>query len=238
MKVFIVDDARLARRELRVLLQSHPEVAIAGEAGGVGEALEALPAADPEVLLLDIHMPDGSGFDLLERLDHTPAVIFTTAYDQHALRAFEANALDYLVKPIDPKRLSEALEKAGTALASSTAVTGGGKLTGDSVVFVRDGERCWFVKLAEISHIHVDGNYTHVHFRGQRALLARALSALEARLDARLFFRANRNTLVNVGFVERVDPWVNDGYRLLLRDGAEVEVSRRRARQLRETLAL
>lgn len=240
MKAFIVDDARLARKELCVLLRAHPDVAVAGEAAGVEDALASVPAANPDLLLLDIHMPDGTGFDLLEQLDHAPAVIFTTAYDQHALRAFRANALDYLVKPIEPERLAEALAKARKAIASSTRGAGDREavLTADSVVFVREGERCWFVKLDDISHIRVDGNYTHVHFRGERAVIARTLSALEGRLDGALFFRANRNTLVNVNFVERVDPWVNEGYLLVLRDGCEVEVSRRRARELRERLAL
>ena len=242
MKVLLVDDTRLARLELRTLLAAHPDVELVGEADDLPSAREACTRVSPDLLLLDIQLPSGSGFDLLEQLDPLPAVIFTTAYDQYAVRAFESNALDYLVKPVVPERLAAALDRARERLAGGAqrdaepdART---RLGPDDTVFLRDGERCWFVALREISRIVVDGNYVKVWFRDQRAMLARTLSALEARLDPGLFFRANRNTLVNLRMIAAIDPWVNEGYRLKLKDGTELEVSRRQAKELRERLSL
>jgi two-component system LytT family response regulator len=237
LRVLIVDDTRLARQELRTLLATMPDVDCIGEADDVPAAQAAIERLRPDVVLLDIQMPSGTGFDLLERLDAAPQVIFTTAYDQYAVRGFEANALDYLLKPVDARRLAEALAKAraSTPVRSEAARD---LLRADDPVFLRDGERCWFVQLGQISRIEVDGNYATVHFRGEKAMLGRSLATLEARLDPALFFRANRGTLVNLRMVAAIDLSVGDGYTLTLKDGAEVEVSRRQARELRERLAL
>jgi two-component system LytT family response regulator len=241
MKVLIVDDTRLARQELKTLLAAHDDVVLVGEADDLPAAREAVERLRPDLLLLDIQLPSGTGFELLDALDLLPLVIFTTAYDQYAVRAFEANALDYLVKPVAPERLAAALararERVGTATPRQEPETRP-PLSADDTVFLRDGERCWFVALRDITHVVVDGNYARVAFRGERALLARSLSALEARIDPALFFRANRNTLVNLRAIASIDPWINEGYRLKLRDGAEIDVSRRQARELRERLAL
>ena len=241
MKLLIVDDTRLARQELKTLLAAHADVELVGEADDLPSAREAIARLQPAVVLLDIQLPSGTGFDLLEALDPLPLVIFTTAYDQYAVRAFEANALDYLVKPVAPDRLAAALARARERLAAATPSAADDErppLSAEDTVFLRDGERCWFVALRDISHVVVDGNYARVWFRGEQALLARSLAALEARIDPTLFFRANRNTLVNLRAIVRIDPWVNDGYRLKLREGAEIDVSRRQARELRERLAL
>ncbi|WP_356447949.1 LytTR family DNA-binding domain-containing protein, partial [Streptomyces sp. NPDC006624] len=172
-------------------------------------------------------------------LDSAPLVVFTTAYDQYAVQAFEANALDYLVKPVEPGRLAAALQRARQRLPPETAPSEPrGPLGADDQVFLRDGERCWFVALREVHRIVVDGNYARVWFRNECALLARSLSALEARLDPSLFFRANRNTLVNLRSVKSVELAVGDGYELELKDGSRVEVSRRQSRELRERLSL
>lgn len=242
LRVLIVDDARLARSELRTLLAELPGVECVGEADDVPAARQALARLHPDVVLLDVQMPSGSGFDVLDGLETVPAVVFTTAYDQYAVRAFEANALDYLLKPVVAERLRAALDKARAGIAAAATAEPGAAprsvLGGDDQVFLRDGERCWFVALGEISRIVVDGNYARLWFRDQNALLSRSLSALEARLDPALFFRANRNTLVNLRMVRAVEPSIADGYLLRLRDGSEVEVSRRQARELRERLAL
>jgi two-component system LytT family response regulator len=243
MRVLVVDDTRLARLELKTLLGDHADMELVGEAEDLPGARDAVRRLQPDLLLLDIQLPSGTGFDLLEQLDPLPLVIFTTAYDQYAVRAFESNALDYLVKPVAPERLSAALDRArARARGAHDAVVGEGgnrsTLGAEDTVFLRDGERCWFIGLRDISHVSVDGNYVQVWFQGQRALLARSLSALEARLDSAMFFRANRNTLVNLRHIASIDPWVNDGYRIKLRDGYEVEVSRRQARELRERLSL
>jgi two-component system, LytTR family, response regulator len=242
IKVVLVDDTRLARQELRTLLAAHADVTLLDEADDLPAARRMIARHRPDLLLLDIQLPSGTGFDLLEQIDPLPMVVFTTAYDQYAVRAFEANALDYLVKPVDPQRLAAALERARERLAAATcepvASTTPPRLGASDTVFVRDGERCWFVTVADISRIAVEGNYVQVWFRGERAMLARSLGAMEARLDPALFFRANRNTLVSLRAIAAIDPWVNDGYLLRLKDGAEVEVSRRQARELRERLAL
>lgn len=237
LRVLIVDDTRLARQELRTLLAAMPDVECIGEADDVPAAQAAIERLHPDVVLLDIQMPSGTGFDLLERLDAAPRVVFTTAYDQFALRAFQANALDYLLKPVDAARLAEALAKARASIPAPVE-PGRGLLRAEDPVFLRDGERCWFVALGQISRIEVDGNYATVHFRGEKAMLGRSLATLEARLDPALFFRANRATLVNLRMVSAIDLSVGEGYTLTLKDGAEVEVSRRQARELRERLAL
>lgn len=237
LRVLIVDDTRLARQELRTLLADMPGVECVGEADDVPAAQAAIERLRPDLVLLDIQMPSGTGFDLLERLDHVPRIVFTTAYDQYAVRGFEANALDYLLKPVRAERLEAALAKA-RATPAPAAPAPREALRAEDPIFLRDGERCWFVQLGQVSRIEVDGNYATVHFRGERAMLGRSLATLEGRLDPSLFFRANRNTLVNLRMVVAIDLAVGDGYTLTLKDGAEVEVSRRQARELRERLAL
>ncbi len=239
LRVLIVDDARLARQELRTLLSALPWVQCVGEADDVPAAREAIAALAPDLVLLDVQMPSGTGFDVLDGLERVPSVVFVTAYDTYAVRAFRANALDYLVKPVEAPRLLEALERARHHAALDTEPpTVHGTLGAQDQVFVREGERCWFVSIAEIRRLVVDGNYTRLWFRDQNALLARSLSALEARLPSDLFFRANRNTLVNLRRIRAVTPSIGDGYDLALDDGSEVEVSRRQARELRERMGL
>lgn len=242
LRVLVVDDARLARREMQTLLAAMDGVECIGEADDVPAAREALARLHPDVVLLDIQMPSGSGFDVLDGLQVPPSVIFTTAYDQYAVQAFDANALDYLLKPVEASRLQAALDKARTRIAETAPAArspgDAARLGAEDTVFLRDGERCWFVALGEISRIVVDGNYARLWFRGQNALLSRSLAALEARLEPGLFFRANRNTLVNLRKVRGVELSVADGYDLTLEDGSQVEVSRRQARELRERLAL
>lgn len=242
LRVLIVDDARLARSELRTLLAAIPWVACVGEADDVPAAREAILREQPDLVLLDVQMPSGEGFDVLDGLETVPMVVFVTAYDQYAVRAFETNALDYLVKPVEAGRLQAALERGRERLSASAAPTAADSvrdaLGADDQVFLRDGERCWFVALGEIRKVVVDGNYARLWFRDQNAVLARSLSTLEARLSPALFFRANRNTLVNLRRVRAIEPSLGDGYDLTLDDGSQVEVSRRQARELRERLAL
>lgn len=237
LRTLLVDDSRLARGELRTLLATHAEVDVVGEADDVEAAVAAVAGLQPDLLLLDIQLPGGSGFDVLERLPRAPHVVFCTAYDQHAVRAFEANALDYLLKPVEPARLAQALARVLQRPSEPSPPRGTPLAAGDPV-FLRDGERCWFLKVGEISHIEIDGNYAHVHFRGQRALVQRSLALLEERLDPAMFFRASRGVLVNLRQVRNVEAGVGDGYTLHLEGGTQVEVSRRQAREFRERLAL
>jgi two-component system, LytTR family, response regulator len=239
MRIYIVEDSRLARQELRTLLAAIPDVDIVGEAAELAPAREAIEALLPEVLLLDVELPGATGFDLLDQLEHLPLVVFTTAYDQHALAAFERNALHYLLKPIDPARLDVALAKARERLRPAPVAAAAPVLKGaDDMVFLRDGELCWFVRLGDIAGFEACGNYAQAWFNGQRPLLARTLTRLEERLDPQLFLRASRSHLINLRWVQSIAPWSNDGYRVTLRDGHQVEVSRRQAKLLREKLEL
>ncbi|MRV74220.1 response regulator [Duganella sp. FT92W] len=232
MKVLIVDDERLARAELRRLLAAHPHVLIAGEASSAAEAAVQLAALQPDLLLLDVQMPGGSGFDLLAALDDAPEVIFTTAYDQYALQAFDANALDYLLKPIQPQRLASALERAAARLGAAVPPAALPRK-----LFIRDSERCWFVRLDDIAWFESEGNYSRVHFHGGQPLLARSLLQLEQRLDPQQFFRASRRHIVNLAHVRRVSHG-EDGAVVLHLDGAAIEVSRRRAATLKNIGAI
>lgn len=228
MKALIVDDERLARTELRRLLTEHPEIEIAGEARNGEEALALAAQLSPDLLFLDIQMPQMSGFDVLDRLDDIPQVIFTTAYDAYAIKAFEVNALDYLMKPIAPARLAAALAKVRPR-------SGPARL---ERVFVRDGDRCWIVALPDIFLLESDGNYTRVHFNGQRPLIRRSLNALEAHLDPAIFFRANRKEILNLKWIDKVDLGIAGGLSVTLRGGRSVEMSRRQSGRLREILSL
>lgn len=243
MRTLIVDDERLARSELRHLLAAHPEIEIVGEAAEAEAARAAIAEHEPELLFLDVQMPGASGFDLLSSLAEPPAVIFTTAFDRFALRAFEFGAFDYLLKPIEPARLAASLAKLRERLpeapeAESTPTGGGAPLGENDQVFVKDGEKCWFVRLGDVSHFESEGNYARVHFAGQRPLIGRSLNALEARLDPRVFFRANRQEIVNLRAVQKIEVWFGGALRATLRGGAEVEISRRQARRFRELTAL
>jgi two-component system LytT family response regulator len=241
MNALIVDDERPARAELRRLLTVHPDVAIVGEAANVDEAEKQLLALDVDVLFLDITMPGASGFDLLERLDAVPRLIFTTAHDEFALRAFEVNALDYLLKPIRPDRLAAALDKTRTAWRAERATvasTAKPFRAPTDRVFLRDGERCWIVTIADIVFFEGEGNYARAHVGTNRPLIRTSLSALEARLDPAMFFRASRRHLVNLRFVEGIEPDVSGTYTVRLRGGHTVQASRRHSRLLRESLGL
>ncbi|WGG49097.1 LytTR family DNA-binding domain-containing protein [Rugamonas sp. DEMB1] len=228
IRALLVDDERLARAELRRLLVAHPEVEIVGEAVNAADALAQIAALRPELIFLDVQMPGGSGFDLLAALDTAPQVIFTTAFDQYAIRAFEVSALDYLPKPIQAARLAAALQRAGAGPGpAQTAAPAWGKL------FIKDGERCWFVGLEQIRLFESEGNYTRVYFDGERPLMLRSLSQLEEKLEPARFFRASRRHIVNLDFVRQVRPGEAGGLALLLQDALTVEVSRRRAAQFK-----
>jgi two-component system, LytTR family, response regulator len=224
MKALIVDDEPPARRELRRMLAGFSWIEIVGEAGNVDDAAAKVAALSPELLFLDIHMPGGSGFDLLARLDDLPQVIFTTAYDQHAVRAFEVDALDYLLKPIDPARLATALARLRRTPAEPQP---GAPL---EQIFVRDGPRCWFVPLSEVRLLTSEGNYVRLSWGNKQPLLGRALASLEQRIDPRRFFRANRRQVINLDFITGVEVGLGGRLHVQLRDGPEVEISRRQAR--------
>ncbi len=237
MKLLIVDDSRLARKELADMLADIPNTTLIAEAVDVNSAIAAINTHKPDLVLLDIHLPDGDGFDVLERSDFTPQVIFTTAYEQHALRAFEFNALDYLLKPVTHERLAAALQKSISKHNNSVqpAITTALKTRTDKI-FVRDGEHCHFIRLSDLRLISVEGNYVRLFFLNTKTLLARSLNHIEEKLDPEVFFRANRQQIINMDYVACIEPWLNEGLLIKLTDGTEVEVSRRQARELKQRL--
>jgi len=243
IKAILIDDERLARNELKKLLLDFPEVEVIAEAANAEEGIERIESMSPDLIFLDIQMPGKTGFDMLAQLEKAPHVIFTTAYDEHALKAFEVNALDYLLKPVEPKRLADAIQKLHNAEdkeAISSTVSDGNKslLTETDQVFVKDGERCWFVKLSEIRLFESVGNYAKVFFGPNKPLILKSLNALEERLDEKTFFRANRKHIVNLRLIEKIEPYFNGGLLLELKGGEKIEVSRRQTVKFKEMMSL
>lgn len=240
IKTIIIDDERLARAELRKLLAEFPRIDIVAEAANADEGIEKIENLDPDLIFLDIQMPGKSGFDMLASIDRAPDVIFITAYDEYALKAFEVNALDYLLKPVAPQRLAEAIHKLnlGKEPTDHEAPIGKRNLLSDSdQVFVKDGERCWFVKLADIRLFESVGNYARIYFGPNKPLILKSLNALEDRLDEKLFFRANRKHIVNLRMVDKVEPYFNGGLLLEMKGGEKIEVSRRQTVKFKETMS-
>ena len=241
-KALIIDDERLARNELKKLLLEFPEIEVVGEAANANEGLEKIENLSPDLIFLDIQMPGKTGFDMLTELDSAPHVIFTTAYDEYALKAFEVNALDYLMKPVEPKRLADAIQKLHLAdekeMAATMAGINRGILTDKDQVFVKDGERCWFVKLSEIRLFESVGNYAKVFFGPNKPLILKSLNALEERLDEKTFFRANRKHIVNLRLIDKIEPYFNGGLLLEMKGGEKIEVSRRQTVKFKEMMSL
>jgi two-component system LytT family response regulator len=242
MRAIIIDDERLSRTELKKMLHDFPEIEIIDEAGNAQSGIDKINNLQPDLIFLDIQMPGKTGFDMLEELNHTPQIIFTTAYDEYAIKAFEVNALDYLMKPIDSKRLEDAIKKLNLPDSDESIKTrintNHEMLTENSLVFVKDGDRCWFVKLGEIRLFESVGNYAKVFFGNNKPLILKSLNALEERIDPKVFFRANRKHIVNLRMVEKIEPYFNNGLLIELKNGEKIEVSRRQTVKLKEMMSL
>lgn len=237
MRALIIDDERLARKELIKLLEEFPEVEILGEAANVDEAYELINSLNPDLLFLDIQMPGKTGFELLEMLDAVPTVIFTTAYDEYALKAFEVNALDYLLKPIQMDRLNDTITKLEPPRQISDDEQEP-RLGLNDQVFVKDGDKCWFVALKDIRYFESDGNYIKVFFENFKPMIHKSLNALDEKLNDRDFFRASRKHIINLSWVDSIEPWFNGGLMVKLKGGDKVEVSRRQAAKFKEKMSL
>lgn len=245
MRAIIIDDERLARKELNNLLKNYPEIEIVDQAVNADDALEKIKRLNPDLIFLDIQMPGKTGFELLEELDKVPKVIFTTAYDEFATRAFDVNALDYLLKPIQEERLKDTITK---VLAVETSVLSERaqeeslevkqSLGVNDQVFVKDGERCWFISLKEIRLFESDGNYIKVYFNNFKPMIHKSLNALDEKLDERSFFRASRKYIINLSWIETIETWFNGGLLVQLKGGEKVEVSRRQAAKFKEKMSL
>jgi two-component system LytT family response regulator len=245
IRAVIIDDERLARNELKKLLLEFPEIEVIAEAANANEGIEKIDSLNPDLVFLDIQMPGKTGFDMLAELEKAPDVIFTTAYDDYALKAFEVNALDYLLKPVEPRRLADALQKLHLEESRDREGVSDDEITVNKTllhetdqVFVKDGERCWFVKLADIRLFESVGNYAKIYFGPHKPLILKSLNALEERLDEKVFFRANRKHIVNLRLIEKIEPYFNGGLLLELKGGEKIEVSRRQTVKFKEMMSL
>ncbi|HEY4154493.1 MAG TPA: response regulator [Puia sp.] len=245
IRAVIIDDERLARNELKKLLLEFPEIEVIAEAANANEGIEKIDSLNPDLIFLDIQMPGKTGFDMLAELEKAPDVIFTTAYDDYALKAFEVNALDYLLKPVEPRRLADALQKLHLEETRDREGMNDEEISVNKTllhetdqVFVKDGERCWFVKLADIRLFESVGNYAKIYFGTNKPLILKSLNALEERLDEKVFFRANRKHIVNLRLIEKIEPYFNGGLLLDLKGGEKIEVSRRQTVKFKEMMSL
>jgi two-component system LytT family response regulator len=238
IKTILVEDERLARNELRSMLKNFESISIIDEAENVSDAFEKIERLKPDLIFLDIQMPgDKNGFDLLEMLHHLPLVVFTTAHHEYALKAFEVNALDYLLKPIETQRLEEAIKKIEHRHKISTADVDK-KLGLEDQIFVKNGERCWFVKLKDIRYFESVGNYAKVFFENQRPLILKSLNALEEKFDSTIFFRANRKQLINLKKISKIEQQSNGGFVVSLLENEKIDISRRQAVKFKDMMSL
>ena len=238
MKALIIDDERLARQELKSLLAEHKDIEIIGECSNAEDAKEKINQLKPDVLFLDIQMPGKTGLELIEEISGLPEVIFVTAYDEFALRAFEVNALDYLLKPVSKDRLNDALKKLFAKEEKDGKKENSAPFLDDDMVFVKDGEKCWFVKLSNIRLFESEGNYVRVLFDNHRPLILRSLNNLDVRLNPKTFFRASRKHIINLKWIENIETWFNGGLMVKIKGGEQVEISRRQAVKLKDMMSL
>jgi two-component system LytT family response regulator len=239
MKVLVIDDERLARQELKKLLKKHQEIEIVGEAANADEAMVLIDEKKPDLIFLDIQMPGKTGFELLEELDEVPIVIFVTAYDEYAIKAFKVNALDYLLKPVEPKLLSAAIDKVFSIYSNDKKeIEHVDKLSSDSQIFLKDGDNCWFVSLKDVRMFESEGNYVRVFFDNYKPLILKSLNNLEKKLDENTFFRANRKFIINLKWIESIENWFSGGLLVKLKGGETVEVSRRQAARFKDMMSL
>ena len=238
LKAVIVEDSRLARNELKELMKAHDEIELVGEAGNVDEGFKLINKTNPDLLFLDINMPEKDGFELLEMLDHVPITIFTTAFDEYAIKSFEYNAFDYLLKPINQKRFSASIVKViekdhGTPTVSNEVKS----VSLDKQIFIKDGEKCWLVKIKDISLFEIVGNYTRVFFESNKPLIYKSLAQIEEKLPPDVFFRANRQQIININHVKKVVSWFNGKLKIEMNSGEEIEISRRQSYIFKEQLS-
>ena len=237
MKAIIIDDERLARQELKNLLANHKEIEVIAECSDAQQAKEKINELKPDIIFCDIQMPGKSGLELAEEISATVDVVFITAHDEHAIKAFELNAFDYLLKPVQPDRLAETIKKLSIKETASR-IDNNTPLTEKDMVFIKDGEKCWFVRLSDIRLFESEGNYVRVYFDTFRPLILRSLNSLETRLNEKQFFRASRKHMINMSYIASVETWFNGGLNVKLKDGKEIEISRRQAVRLKDMMSL
>ena len=244
-RTIIIDDERLAREELKSLLKEYPEYEIISEAKNGNEGVQMINELKPDLIFLDVNMPGVTGFDLLKQLEEIPLVVFVTAYDEYALKAFQVDALDYILKPVDPIRLKETLRKVVSKSEEENGILAEGEeiikrkiLSIDDFVFIKDGEKCWFIEMSKIRYFESDGNYVKVYFDQSKPMILSSLGSFEQKLDFNHFFRANRKFIINVKWIETIENWFNGGLMVKLKTGEKIEISRRQAIRFRELWSL
>jgi len=239
IKTIIVEDSRLARNELKELIKMHPEIQVIGEAENVDTAYTLINELKPQLIFMDLNMPEKDGFELLEMLDDVPVTVFTTAFDEYAIKSFEYNALDYLLKPINQNRFTDAVQKIKDKINSEEGVVDPNQfLTEESQIFIKDGEKCWLVKIGEVFLFEIVGNYTRVYFKDCKPLIYKSLHQVEERLPQHIFFRANRQQIINLKYINTVDNWFNCKLKATMQNGAEIEISRRQSSLFKDMLSL
>jgi two-component system, LytTR family, response regulator len=236
-KAAIVDDERLARAKLRAMLEHYPQISIAGEADSAEAAIELINEERPDVVFLDIQMPGGSGFDLVNRLERPVRIIFVTAFDEYAIRAFEINALDYLLKPVTQERLTRAVERLSHSQTPSESPSR--RLEHDDFLFLTIDQNSRFLRVREIKYISAADVYSEIITADERkTLVLKPLSEWEERLPEKYFARIHRSTIINIEFVERVEKWFNYSFQVHLRGVKEpLTMSRRYAAKLKDKLS-
>ena len=225
--VIIIDDERAARSELRRMLEEYPEFNITAEAKNADEARQQIELRKPEVIFLDIQMPGPSGFDLLESLEEVPEVVFTTAFDEYAVKAFEVSALDYLVKPFRAERFALSMEKIRKRLSERSTTEDQRR------IFIKDGHHCYFVELNTVYLIESRENYACLYFDGKKALVKTSLTQLEEKLDENIFFRINRTQIVNTNFIKDIGSDKTSKITIRLSTGEKLEISERQSVKFR-----
>ncbi|MBD0405442.1 LytTR family DNA-binding domain-containing protein [Flammeovirga sp. EKP202] len=232
MKTLIVEDSHLARLELKHLLKKHKEIEVLAEADTGEEAIKLINALNPDLIFLDIHLPDMDGFKVLNTINQIPNIIFTTAYDQYAIKSFDYNTIDYLLKPITQERLNTAIQKIRIEEEDHQ------ELSLENSIFIKDSDQCFVTKLSDVSLFETEGNYTKVYFNDQSPLLHKSLNQIESRLDKKFFFRVNRQQLINVNHIKDIDTWFKGKLQLTLTCGSDVEVSERQSVAFKRLLSI
>ncbi len=237
MRVVIVEDSRLARLELKQQLSQIADIELVGEAQHAEQGQELIESERPDLLFLDIHLPGKNGFELLETLNYIPHVIFTTAYDQYAVKSFEVNALDYLLKPITNERLQRAISKAQLQHTPVTSVSDD-ILQSNSRFFVKEKEQCWLVELQQVQLFESIGNYTRLYFEQHKPMIYKSLNQVERRLPSEQFVRANRTELINMNYVKNVEIALSGKLIIQLENGKLIELSKRQGAEFKKRMSL
>lgn len=246
MKAIVVEDSRLAREGLVRMLAEFKELDVIGAAEDVSAALVLIEQHQPDVIFLDIHMPEKNGFELLAKMTYEAKIIFTTAYTEYAVQAFEHDSVDYLLKPISKDRLAKAINK----LSYKNLIQNKAEMNDEfeqgnepilalnSRIFVKDNDQCHLIEIVNIDYIESCKNYVQVYFEQKKVFVKKTLNHVEIRLPKQLFFRVNRQFIINLQSVVTIVETLNDGYELTMTDGKTIEVSRRNTVKLKALLSL